>query len=250
MIEVKNINKSFEGKQVLKNISVKLEPGINNLIIGQSGSGKTVLLKCLLGLHQVDDGEIFFDDRNFTIMNEDAQKKIRQEIGTVFQGGALFDSMTVEENVMFPLNMFTGQTRQQKKERVNFCLRRVDLQHSNKLMPSEISGGMKKRVAIARAIVMNPKYLFCDEPNSGLDPKTSILIDQLINELTREFNMTTVINTHDMNSVIEIGDKIAFIYKGNLWWNGSNKDILHSDNNELNDFIFATQLTRHLKGKL
>ncbi len=250
MIEVKNINKSFEGKQVLKNISVKLEPGINNLIIGQSGSGKTVLLKCLLGLHQVDNGEIFFDERNFTVMNEDAQKKIRQEIGTVFQGGALFDSMTVEENVMFPLNMFTGQTRQQKKERVNFCLRRVDLQHSNKLMPSEISGGMKKRVAIARAIVMNPRYLFCDEPNSGLDPKTSILIDQLINELTREFNMTTVINTHDMNSVIEIGDNVAFIYKGNLWWNGSNKDILHTDNKELNDFIFATQLTRHLKGKL
>ena len=250
MIEVKNINKSFEGKQVLKNISVKLEPGINNLIIGQSGSGKTVLLKCLLGLHQVDNGEIFFDERNFTVMNEDAQKKIRQEIGTVFQGGALFDSMTVEENVMFPLNMFTGQTRQQKKERVNFCLRRVDLQHSNKLMPSEISGGMKKRVAIARAIVMSPRYLFCDEPNSGLDPKTSILIDQLINELTREFNMTTVINTHDMNSVIEIGDNVAFIYKGNLWWNGSNKDILHTDNKELNDFIFATQLTRHLKGKL
>ena len=250
MIEVRNINKSFEGKQVLKNISVTLEPGINNLIIGQSGSGKTVLLKCLLGLHQVDNGEIFFDERNFTVMNEDAQKKIRQEIGTVFQGGALFDSMTVEENVMFPLNMFTGQTRQQKKERVNFCLRRVDLQHSNKLMPSEISGGMKKRVAIARAIVMNPRYLFCDEPNSGLDPKTSILIDQLINELTREFNMTTVINTHDMNSVIEIGDNVAFIYKGNLWWNGSNKDILHTDNKELNDFIFATQLTRHLKGKL
>ncbi|HPF01528.1 MAG TPA: ATP-binding cassette domain-containing protein [Bacteroidales bacterium] len=250
MIEVRNINKSFEGKQVLKNISVKLEPGINNLIIGQSGSGKTVLLKCLLGLHKVDNGEIFFDERNFTVMNEYDQKKIRQEIGTVFQGGALFDSMTVEENVMFPLNMFTNQTRQQKKERVNFCLRRVDLQHSNKLMPSEISGGMKKRVAIARAIVMNPKYLFCDEPNSGLDPKTSILIDQLINELTREFNMTTVINTHDMNSVIEIGDNVAFIYKGNLWWNGSNKDILHTDNKELNDFIFATQLTRHLKGKL
>jgi len=250
MIEVRNINKSFEGKQVLKNISVTLEPGINNLIIGQSGSGKTVLLKCLLGLHKVDNGEIFFDERNFTVMNEYDQKKIRQEIGTVFQGGALFDSMTVEENVMFPLNMFTNQTRQQKKERVNFCLRRVDLQHSNKLMPSEISGGMKKRVAIARAIVMNPKYLFCDEPNSGLDPKTSILIDQLINELTREFNMTTVINTHDMNSVIEIGDNVAFIYKGNLWWNGSNKDILHTDNKELNDFIFATQLTRHLKGKL
>ncbi|HBG71982.1 MAG: ABC transporter ATP-binding protein [Bacteroidetes bacterium GWF2_43_63] len=250
MIEVRNINKSFDGKQVLKNISVKLEPGKNNLIIGQSGSGKTVLLKCLLGLHKVDNGEIFFDERNFTAMNEYDQKKIRQEIGTVFQGGALFDSMTVEENVMFPLNMFTNQTRQQKKERVNFCLRRVDLQHSNKLMPSEISGGMKKRVAIARAIVMNPRYLFCDEPNSGLDPKTSILIDQLISELTNEFKMTTVINTHDMNSVIEIGDKVSFIYKGNLWWKGTNKEILHADNTELNDFVFATQLTRHLKGKL
>ncbi len=247
MIEVRNVCKNFEGKQVLKNISVKLEPGINNLIIGQSGSGKTVLLKCLLGLHKIDSGEIYFDGRNFTAMNDNEQKNIRKEIGTVFQGGALFDSMTVEENVMFPLDMFTSQTRQQKKDRVNFCLRRVDLQHSNKLMPSEISGGMKKRVAIARAIVMNPKYLFCDEPNSGLDPKTSILIDQLINELTREFNMTTIINTHDMNSVIEIGDKIAFIYKGNLWWNGTNKEILNSENGELNDFIFATQLTRHLK---
>jgi phospholipid/cholesterol/gamma-HCH transport system ATP-binding protein len=247
MIEVRNVCKNFEGKQVLKNISVKLEPGVNNLIIGQSGSGKTVLLKCLLGLHKIDSGEIYFDGRNFTAMNDNEQKNIRKEIGTVFQGGALFDSMTVEENVMFPLDMFTSQTRQQKKDRVNFCLRRVDLQHSNKLMPSEISGGMKKRVAIARAIVMNPKYLFCDEPNSGLDPKTSILIDQLINELTREFNMTTIINTHDMNSVIEIGDKIAFIYKGNLWWNGTNKEILNSENKELNDFIFATQLTRHLK---
>ena len=247
MIEVRNVCKNFEGKQVLKNISVKLEPGINNLIIGQSGSGKTVLLKCLLGLHKIDSGEIYFDGRNFTAMNDNEQKNIRKEIGTVFQGGALFDSMTVEENVMFPLDMFTSQTRQQKKDRVNFCLRRVDLQHSNKLMPSEISGGMKKRVAIARAIVMNPKYLFCDEPNSGLDPKTSILIDQLINELTREFNMTTIINTHDMNSVIDIGDKIAFIYKGNLWWNGTNKEILNSENGELNDFIFATQLTRHLK---
>jgi len=250
MIEVRNIFKSFEQKMVLKDVSLRLEPGMNNLIIGQSGSGKTVLLKCLLGLHKVDQGEIFFDDRNFTVMDEEAQKKVRQEIGTVFQGGALFDSMTVAENVMFPLNMFTKFTQAEKKERVNFCLRRVDLSHANKLMPSEISGGMKKRVAIARAIVMNPRYLFCDEPNSGLDPKTSILIDQLISELTKEFNMTTVINTHDMNSVIEIGDNVAFIYKGNLWWKGSNKEILHSDNTELNDFIFATQLTRHLKGKL
>jgi len=250
MIEVKNINKSFERKQVLKNISVTFESGINNLIIGQSGSGKTVFLKCLLGLHRVDNGEIFFDERNFTNMNEYEQKKIRQEIGTVFQGGALFDSMTVAENVMFPLNMFTKMTHYEKKERVNFCLKRVDLDHANRLMPSELSGGMKKRVAIARAIVMNPRYLFCDEPNSGLDPKTSILIDQLISELTKEFQMTTVINTHDMNSVIEIGERVAFIFKGNLWWKGTNKDILHTDNQELNDFIFATQLTQHLKGKL
>ncbi|MPM25553.1 putative ribonucleotide transport ATP-binding protein mkl [bioreactor metagenome] len=247
MIEVLNINKSFDGKQVLKNISVTLEPGVNNLIIGQSGSGKTVLLKCLLGLHQVDNGEIIFDGRHFTSMKENEQKKVRQEIGTVFQGGALFDSMTVEQNVTFPLDMFTKMTRNEKKERVNFCLRRVDLHHASKLMPSEISGGMKKRVAIARAIVMNPRYLFCDEPNSGLDPKTSILIDQLISELTKEFNMTTVINTHDMNSVIEIGDRIAFIYKGNMWWKGNNQEILNSDNKELNDFIFSTQLTRHLK---
>lgn len=250
MIEVNNINKSFDNKHVLKNVTTTFESGINNLIIGQSGSGKTVFLKCLLGLFQVDSGEIFFDGRNFTSMKEEQQKKIRQEIGTVFQGGALFDSMTVEENVKFPLNMFTDMSLSEKLDRVNFCLQRVNLANSNKLFPSEISGGMKKRVAIARAIVMNPKYLFCDEPNSGLDPKTSILIDNLISELTREFKMTTVINTHDMNSVIEIGDKVAFIFEGNLWWNGTNKEILHTDNQELNDFIYATQLTRHLRDKL
>ncbi len=249
MIEVRHINKSFDDKHVLKNVSTVFEPGINNLIIGQSGSGKTVFLKCLLGLHQVDNGEIFFDERNFTSMTGEQQKKIRQEIGTVFQGGALFDSMTVEENVMFPLMMFTEMSASEKHDRVNFCLKKVNLDGSNRLFPSEISGGMKKRVAIARAIVLNPKYLFCDEPNSGLDPKTSIVIDNLISELTHEFKMTTVINTHDMNSVIEIGDKIAFIYEGNLWWNGTNKEILQTENKELNEFIYATQLTRHLKGK-
>jgi len=215
-----------------------------------SGSGKTVLLKSLLGLHEVDEGEIFFDGRNFTQMKENDRKKIRQEIGTVFQGGALFDSMSVEENVMFPLNMFTNMKKEEKLERVNFCLQRVHLDEANKKFPSEISGGMKKRVAIARAIVLNPKYLFCDEPNSGLDPKTSIVIDNLISEITHEYNMTTVINTHDMNSVIEIGDRVAYIFEGNLWWNGTNKTILNTDNQELNDFIYATQLTRHLKGKL
>ncbi|PKP03042.1 MAG: ABC transporter ATP-binding protein [Bacteroidetes bacterium HGW-Bacteroidetes-6] len=250
MIEVKNISKSFDGKLVLKNITVTLEPGVNNLIIGMSGSGKTVLLKSLLGLHEVDEGEIFFDGRNFTQMKENDRKKIRQEIGTVFQGGALFDSMSVEENVMFPLNMFTNMKKEEKLERVNFCLQRVHLDEANKKFPSEISGGMKKRVAIARAIVLNPKYLFCDEPNSGLDPKTSIVIDNLISEITHEYNMTTVINTHDMNSVIEIGDRVAYIFEGNLWWNGTNKTILNTDNQELNDFIYATQLTRHLKGKL
>ncbi len=249
MIEVKNISKSFDGKQVLKNISINFEPGANNLIIGMSGSGKTVLLKSLLGLHEVDEGEIFFDGRNFTEMKEHDRKMIRQEIGTVFQGGALFDSLSVEENVMFPLNMFTNMKANEKLDRVNFCLQRVNLENANQKFPSEISGGMKKRVAIARAIVLNPKYLFCDEPNSGLDPKTSIVIDNLISEITHEYNMTTVINTHDMNSVIEIGDRVNYIFEGNLWWSGTNKTILNTDNQELNDFIYATKLTQHLKGK-
>lgn len=250
MIEVNNISKSFDSKQVLKNISVIFEPGVNNLIIGMSGSGKTVLLKSLLGLHEVDDGEIFFDGRNFTQMKEHDRKMIRQEIGTVFQGGALFDSMSVEENVMFPLDMFTNMKKDEKLDRVNFCLQRVHLENANQKFPSEISGGMKKRVAIARAIVLNPKYLFCDEPNSGLDPKTSIVIDNLISEITHEYNMTTVINTHDMNSVIEIGDRVNYIFEGNLWWAGTNKSILLTDNRELNDFIYATKLTQHLKGKI
>lgn len=247
MIEVNNISKSFGDKLVLDSISLFFEQGKTNLIIGQSGSGKTVLMKCLVGLLEVDSGNIVFNDRNFSEMNLKERRLIRNEIGMLFQGSALFDYLTVEENVMFPLNMLTSQTLEEKRERVNFCLQRVNLINVDNLKPSEISGGMKKRVAIARAIALNPKYLFCDEPNSGLDPKTSILIDNLISEITKEFKMTTVINTHDMNSVIEIGDKIAFIYKGKLWWEGSNKEILYSENKEINDFVYATELLRKIK---
>ncbi|MFH0866116.1 MAG: ATP-binding cassette domain-containing protein [Bacteroidota bacterium] len=248
MIEAINITKSFVGgRTVLKNISSKFEKGKANLIIGQSGSGKTVLMKCLVGLLEVDEGQVLYDNRNFSKMNEVERRGIRKEIGMLFQGAALFDSMTVEENVMFPLNMFTGKSPEEKLDRVNFCLKRVNIINANKLFPSEISGGMKKRVAIARAISMNPRYLFCDEPNSGLDPKTSILIDNLISEITKEYEITTVINTHDMNSVIEIGEKISFIYKGQLWWEGTNEEILHTDNEEINDFVYATELLRKLK---
>lgn len=247
MIETKHISKRFGDKEVLKDVTVKFHRGKTNLIIGESGSGKTVLMKCLVGLFEVDKGDIFFDDRSITQMNFNIKKHLRQEIGMLFQGSALFDFMTVEENVMFPLSMFTKQSFEEKLERVNFCLRRVQLENANKLYPAEISGGMKKRVAIARAISLNPKYLFCDEPNSGLDPKTSIVIDNLIQEITQEFQMTTVINTHDMNSVIEIGDKIAFIYNGELWWEGSNNEILTTNNKEINDFVYATELTRRLK---
>jgi len=247
MIEVTNITKSFGDRPVLKNISAKFEQGKANLIIGQSGSGKTVLMKCLVGLLEVDEGQVLYDNRNFSRMNEKERRTIRKEIGMLFQGAALFDSMTVEENVMFPLNMFTDKSVEEKLDRANFCLNRVNIINANKLFPSEISGGMKKRVAIARAISMNPRYLFCDEPNSGLDPKTSILIDNLISEITKEYEITTVINTHDMNSVIEIGDKIDFIYKGQLWWEGNNEEILHADNKEINDFVYATELLRKLK---
>lgn len=247
MIRAENISKSFGKKEVLKNIDFTFEKGKTNLIIGQSGSGKTVLMKCLVGLFETTKGSVFYDDRNFSTMNSDKRKKIRQEIGMLFQGAALFDSMTVEENVMFPLTMFTTQNQEEKLQRVNFCLERVHLEKVNKLLPSEISGGMKKRVAIARAIVMNPKYLFCDEPNSGLDPKTAIVIDKLISEITKEYEITTVINTHDMNSVIEIGDKIAFIFNGNLWWKGNKEEILHTTNKEINDFVYATELTKRLK---
>jgi phospholipid/cholesterol/gamma-HCH transport system ATP-binding protein len=247
MIEARNISKSFGDKQILKNISFTFEKGKTNLIIGESGSGKTVLMKCLVGLFEIDAGQVFYDDRQFSKMSFTEMKHIRQEIGMLFQGGALFDSMNVEENVMFPLTMFAKMTPEEKLDRANFCLSRVNLVNSNKVMPSELSGGMKKRVAIARAIAMNPKYLFCDEPNSGLDPHTANVIDNLISEITMEYDITTVINTHDMNSVIEIGDKVAFIHEGELWWSGDKTQILHTDNKELNDFVFATELTRRLK---
>ncbi|MFC1734248.1 ABC transporter ATP-binding protein [candidate division KSB1 bacterium] len=247
MIEVKNISKRFKDKEVLKNISCSFEMGKTNLIIGQSGSGKTVLIKCIVGLHDIDEGHVIFDKKNLSEMNNADQNRLRQEIGMLFQGGALFDSLNVEQNVMFPLSMFTEKSLPEKRDRANFCLNRVNLENVNRLYPSELSGGMKKRVAIARAIAMNPKYLFCDEPNSGLDPITANVIDNLISEITQEYNITTLINTHDMNSVMEIGDNIAFIYNGELWWEGTKQDILHSDNNELNNFVFATELARRLK---
>jgi len=247
MIEVKNISKSFDGQEVLKNISTTFEKGKTNLIIGQSGSGKTVLMKCCIGLLDTDEGEIKFDGRRFSNLKGINQKNVRKEMGVLFQGGALFDSYTVEENVMFPLNMFTDSTLEEKRARVNEVLTHVNLENVNSKYPAEISGGMIKRVAIARAIALNPKYLFCDEPNSGLDPKTAEVIDELISELTEKFQMTTVINTHDMNSVLQIGQKIAFIFKGQLWWEGNHKGILETANEELNDFVFSTELTRRLK---
>jgi phospholipid/cholesterol/gamma-HCH transport system ATP-binding protein len=249
MIEAKNINKSFGENHVLKNISLKFRKGMTNLVIGQSGSGKTVLIKCLVGLHEIDSGEILYNDRNFSNLSFRKKKTIRKEIGMLFQGGALFDYMNVEQNVMFPLNMFSTNSAKEKLDRVNFCLNRVNLSGANKLMPSELSGGMTKRVAIARAIALNPKYLFCDEPNSGLDPQTSNVIDNLISEITREYDITTVVNTHDMNSVIEIGDSISFIYKGELWWEGSKDQIFNTGNKEMDEFVFSSELTRKLKIK-
>ncbi len=247
MIEAVHIFKSFNGNDVLKDVSIQFKQGKTNLIIGQSGSGKTVLMKCIVGLFEVDKGKIFFNERNFSEMNFEQRKDIRQEMGMLFQGGALFDSMNVIENVMFPLSMFTNQTKDEIRERAQFCLKRVNLENTDQLFPSELSGGMKKRVAIARAISVNPRYLFCDEPNSGLDPITSNVIDNLIREITQEYSITTVINTHDMNSVMEIGDNIAFINKGELWWEGNKDNILNSDNTELNKFVYATELTRALK---
>lgn len=247
MIEVRNIHKSFRDKKVLKNVSIFFEKGKTNLIIGQSGSGKTVLLKSIVGLHDVDKGQIIYDKRVFSAMKDSEKKEIRKEIGMVFQGGALFDSSTVLENVMFPLKMFSEMTKSEMKKRADFCLERVNLNNVGHLYPSETSGGMQKRIAIARAIVFKPKYLFFDEPNSGLDPKTGIVIDKLIKELTVDFNTVTVINTHDMNSVAEIGDNIAFIYKGEKWWSGNKDEIFKSENKELNDFVFATKLMREIK---
>ncbi|MGY3213417.1 ABC transporter ATP-binding protein [Mucilaginibacter sp. HD30] len=250
MIEIKDIYKTFGENEVLKGISAKFEPGKNHLIIGGSGSGKTTLLKCIVGLHQPTKGQVLFDGANFTEMSFEERVPIRTEIGMLFQNSALFDSMTVEENIMFPLNLFTDKSYSEKLDRANFCLERVNLEGKNKLFPSELSGGMKKRVGIARAISMQPKYLFVDEPNSGLDPQTSILIDDLINEITEEYKMITIIVTHDMNSVMGIGDHILFLNKGQKWWEGSNKDIAHTDNKELNDFVFASKFMRAAKAKL
>lgn len=250
MIRLKSIQKSFDGNMVLKNISTVFEQGKTNLIIGKSGSGKTVLLKSILGLFEVDSGEIWYNDRDFTKMTEKERKLLRREIGMVFQGGALFDSINVENNVRFPLDMFTNMSGAEKNKRVEFCLDHVNIEkHAFKLNPSEISGGMQKRVAIARAIALNPRYLFCDEPNSGLDPETAIVIDKLIQDLTKEFQMTTIINTHDMNSVIEIGESILFISQGNKEWIGTKKDILNSGSKKLEDFIFANKLYAQMKGK-
>ena len=247
MIEIKNIHKGFGDKKVIEGVSASFEAGRCNLIIGASGSGKTVLMKCIVGLLQPDTGAILYNENDFIDMNEEARKEIRQQIGMLFQGSALFDSMTVEQNVMFPLNMFTKKSFKEKQDRVNEVLEKVRLTGVNKKFPAEISGGMKKRVGIARAIVLNPKYLFCDEPNSGLDPKTSLVIDQLIREITSEYKMTTIVNTHDMNSVMEIGDKIIFMHEGKKEWEGSNKDIIFSNNTNLNNFIFASDFLRDAK---
>jgi len=247
MIRVSNLSKSFNGKSVLNDVSVTFETGKTNLIIGRSGSGKTVLLKSIVGLLEIDNGEIWFEDALFNKLDFNQKKVIRSEMGMLFQGSALFDSLTVEQNVQFPLDMFSEKTQEEKIDRVNFCLNRVDIKNSNKLYPSELSGGMKKRVAIARAIALNPKYLFCDEPNSGLDPLTAILIDALIKELTEEYSMTTIVNTHDMNSVMEIGEKIVFISQGTKCWEGNKNDILNSDCEPLNDFVFANSLAKKLR---
>ena len=247
MIKGEHISKSFEGRTILDDISVEFETGKTNLIIGRSGSGKTVLLKTLVGLHTPDTGKIFYDDICYTDLGFEERKAIRKDIGMIFQGGALLDSSTVVENVKLPLDLFTEQSEEEKLERVNFCLRRVRLENADHLYPSELSGGMIKRVAIARAIVLNPRYLFCDEPNSGLDPQTSVVIDNLIQDITREYNITTIINTHDMNSVMEIGEKIVYIHEGKKWWEGSKDDILLSENKELNDFVFASAMAKRAK---
>ena len=247
MIELKDIRKSFGDKEILKGVSAVMETGKTNLIIGTSGSGKTVLQKCMVGLFEVDSGGILFDGNDLATMQEEERKELRQQIGMFFQGSALFDSMTVQQNVKFPLDMFTNWSHSKKMERVNDVLDRVNLKDANKKFPAEISGGMKKRVGIARAIVLKPKYLFCDEPNSGLDPQTSMVIDKLIHEITKENNMTTVINTHDMNSVMEIGENIIYLYLGQKEWEGSNKEIIFSKNKKLNAFIFASEFLQDAK---
>ena len=247
MIQVKNITKEFEESPVLRGISTVFEKGKTNLIIGQSGSGKTVFLKCLLGLFETNSGQILFEDNPISEMGIKERTILRQEIGMVFQGSALFDSMTVEENIMFPMQMFTKKEDEEVRERANQVIKRVNLLNANEKYPDEISGGMKKRVAIARAIVMNPKYLFCDEPNSGLDPKTAILIDNLIQEITIEYNITTVVNTHDMNSVMEIGEKIVFLLNGKKAWEGTKKDIFDTDNEAVSNFVYSSDLFKKVR---
>ncbi len=247
MIEISNISKKFGDKTILENINGVFEKGKPNLIIGASGTGKSVLLKCIVGLVKPDTGSVFFDDRDFYEGSRDTKVEIRREMGMLFQGGALFDSKTVEQNVMFPLDILTTMKPDEKLDRVNFCLKRVSLENVNKKMPSEISGGMKKRVGIARAIVNNPKYLFCDEPNSGLDPQTSVLIDDLIQDLSEDYDMTTIVVTHDMNSMIGIGEKIMFLYKGHKLWEGTKNDITHSGVKELDDFVFANKVMNSMR---
>jgi phospholipid/cholesterol/gamma-HCH transport system ATP-binding protein len=247
MIEIKNINKSFNGRDVLTGINGSFKPGDTSLIIGGSGTGKSVLLKCMIGIIKPEHGNILYDGRDFHNSDEETRKTIRREMGVLFQGGALFDSKTVLENVKFPLDMLTDMSEKEKIERAEFCLQRVQLENAGVRMPSEISGGMKKRVGIARAIVMNPKYLFCDEPNSGLDPLTSVKIDDLIKEITDEFNITTIVITHDMNSVIGIGEKIMFLYKGKKLWEGDNSDIRQTTVPELHDFLYCNKLLQEMK---
>lgn len=247
MIEIKHLYKSFDKKEVLKDINIIFEEGRTNLIIGQSGSGKTVLMKCIVGLLEPSSGDIFYDTMNFTTLDKRSKKKLRQKMGMIFQSAALFDSMSVMENVMFPLDMFSNDTYRDKVKRAMFCLDRVNLLDARNKYPGEISGGMQKRVAIARAIALNPKYLFCDEPNSGLDPRTSLVIDQLIHEITVEYNMTTIVNTHDMNSVMGIGDNILYIYQGTPEWIGTKDQIMESNNKLLNDFVFASDLFKKVK---
>ena len=244
MIEIKNINKTFGDRQVVKDVSFTFFPAKTNLIIGESGCGKTTILKLMVGLHQVDSGQVLYDGEDFPQLNTNEKQEIRKKIGMLFQGGALFDSQTLEENVRFPLDMFTDLSKEEKTERVDFCLKRVMLEGKNALYPAELSGGMKKRAALARAIANNPKYLFCDEPNSGLDPKTSIVIDNLIKDITEEYKITTIIVTHDMNSVIEIGDNIMFVHKGENWWTGDKSKVLNSTNTELTDFVFASKFMK------
>ena len=248
MIEVQELRKSFGDTEILKGITASFEPGKTNLIIGASGSGKTTLCKCIVGLHEPTAGQVMYDGQEFTSMNFKERRAVRNQVGFLFQGSALFDFYSVEENVGFGLRMFSDMSPKERQERIDFCLERVNLAGTNDLMPSELSGGMRKRVGIARAISVRPKYLFCDEPNSGLDPQTSVIIDQLIQEITQEYNMTTVVITHDMNSVIEIGDRVMFIHQGNKWWEGSKASILETDNQEVLDFVYASPYMKEMRG--